>query len=177
MPRENKDFVGGILFEQMEIRGCRLCISREWNEMGESEEKLPREILSRVVKSGKEYGWRKDDAIQAIEAAMCVGLATLGGEIQFVLPEGTCELYGQGSESGKQKQGEVWADYVIRSGRECIAIVRKIVSEVDLIREGTEHFNILHEKAAQGMNLEDYLVFILYFVDQEEYQQLGQVHS
>ena len=37
--------------------------------MGEPEEKLPREILFRAVKSGREYGWRKDDAIQAIEAA------------------------------------------------------------------------------------------------------------
>jgi len=140
--------------------------------MAEPEEKLPQEILSRAVMSGRESGWRKDDVIQAIEAAARVGLATIGGEIQFVLPEGTCELYWLGYDSGEQQPGEAWANYVTRSSRECIAAIRRITSQIDLIREGTENFTLLHEEAAQGVNLEYYLVFILYFVDQEEYQLL-----
>lgn len=143
--------------------------------MGEPEEKLPREILSRVVMSGREYGWRKGDAIQAIEAAICVGLATLGGDIQFVLPEGTCDLYWMGYDSGEQQPGEVWADYVTRSGRDGITFIRRVVSEIDLIREGIENFDLLHMKAAQDVDIEDYLVFVLSFVDQDRYQQLGQM--
>ena len=61
--------------------------------MTEPEEKyLPAEILQKAILSGKEYGWKRHDFREVLEKAVKVGLGIIGGQVQFKLPDGTCEL-------------------------------------------------------------------------------------
>ena len=61
--------------------------------MIEPESALPRDLHDKAVRTGRELAWRLDDVFSVIDAAGQVGLACLGGQPQFVFPDGTCELF------------------------------------------------------------------------------------
>ena len=60
-----------------------------------AEARLPAEILAKASLRGvdDEYAWRLDDIPFVIGAARAVGLANIGGQLQFRGPEFTCECY------------------------------------------------------------------------------------
>ena len=61
--------------------------------MTEIEEKyLPAEISQKAILSGQEYGWKRTDFKEVVDKAVEVGLGIIGGQVQFKLPDGTCEL-------------------------------------------------------------------------------------
>ncbi|MHB9026376.1 MAG: hypothetical protein ACYC7E_19730 [Armatimonadota bacterium] len=136
------------------------------------EEQLPPDILRRAVRSGHEYGWRKDDVIRAIEAARDAGLATLGGQAQFVFPERIFDLYWLHYDPADWRQDETWHDYVARSARESIEIIGDILAEVDIAGEGVQSYPQLQKKLDAGVALEDHLVFIVSFVDEAYWREL-----
>ena len=43
--------------------------------------KLPKNLLDKAIKSGNEYGWRKANVLEVIEAARQIPMATIGGEV------------------------------------------------------------------------------------------------
>lgn len=135
--------------------------------MSDTEQFLPKEILAKSVLSGREYGWRREDITSAITAAATVGLANVGGEVQFVLPEGTCELYWLGFGCHDRGLGEPWDEYVSRSARETLASLENTLSQ-DLIRAGIQNFAILCENYERGVDIERYLLFIAYFMAKED---------
>jgi hypothetical protein len=138
--------------------------------MKDAESKLPTNILEKAVISGNEYGWRRPDVVAVIKAAPSSGLAVLGGQIQFVVPDGTCELYWMNFDPTDRKPEESWEAYAIRSSEETLALVDGVMS-VDLVQEGINHFGILKENQSQGLDLEQHLLFIVYFQAQEEAEQ------
>ncbi len=71
----------------------------------EPERLLPESIRRKAVMSGQEWGWRKQDILGAIVAAKGAGLANIGGQVQFVFPDGTCELYWKSYDSADRKTG------------------------------------------------------------------------
>lgn len=139
-------------------------------KMTEIEEKhLPTEILQKAIVSGKEYGWKRTDFKEVIDKAVEVGLGIIGGQVQFKLPNGTCELYWHKYESKERKSNENWKDYCLRTKEECLSQFNNIPTNTVLINEGIENFEFLKEKSKSDIELEDYLIFILYFNDLETF--------
>jgi len=133
----------------------------------EPELKLPNDILQIAIRSGNEFGWKKNDIINAIEAAKNTGLATIGGQVQFVFPDGTCELYWIEYDSDEIGNNEEWESYVQRTASECISKLKSILSTYDLIEEGKKHFEFLKKKEEAGFDLNNHLIFIVYFDEKE----------
>jgi hypothetical protein len=144
--------------------------------MTDTESILPTDVLSKAVLSGKEYGWHRQDIIDAIKAAGPVGLAVLGGQVQFVLPEGTCELYWISYDSTDRNPDEPWDSFVNRSSKETLLALDHIMSR-DLVQEGVNNFGFLKEKQSQGANIEDSLLFIAYFQTEKEAEPGGAANS
>ena len=138
--------------------------------MKDAESNLPTDILARAVMSGKEYGWRRADVVATIRVAPSVGLAVLGGQVQFVVPDGTCELYWMNFDPTERKPQEPSDTYVSRSSEETLAALQRVMSH-DLVQEGVSTFGILKQKQSQGIDLEQHLLFIVYLQTEKEAEQ------
>jgi hypothetical protein len=135
--------------------------------MKEAESQLPAGILSRAILSGREYGWRREDILEAIAAAPSAGLAVLGGQVQFVMPGTTCELYWMNYDPEERKENEIWAEYTERTAKETIKALRPVMKE-DLVQIAVDHFEVLKNAKANGVCLDDYLLFILCFQSEDD---------
>ena len=94
-------------------------------------------------------------------------LAAIGGQVQFLLDGGTCELYWQSYDSSARQDGELWPIYVARSHREVENSLNRIPPLESLVKEGLDNFAFLREKAASGLDLQKYLRFVCYFAAQD----------
>lgn len=74
------------------------------------------------------------------------GLASIGGQVQFRLPDGCCELYWINFDSNDKNQDESWNEYVVRSADEVIHKFKQVNLEFDLIDEGYKSFQFLKDK-------------------------------
>ena len=138
------------------------------DEIMESEEKyLPKEILAKAIRSGNEFGWKQVDFIHVVLAAQSAGLGITGGQVQFCLPDGTCELYWLRYDTGERQSGESWKRYCERTSRECIDQFQKLIETTHFVNVGIQNFKFLKAKASEGVDLGQYLTFILYFNDLE----------
>ncbi|MHB8968590.1 MAG: hypothetical protein ACYC5A_10285 [Thermoleophilia bacterium] len=72
----------------------------------ESEELLPASIKERVIRSGNQWGWRPEDVLDVLEAADKTGLANLGGQVQFVFPDGYANCCTSKLNSPKEEISE-----------------------------------------------------------------------
>ena len=90
-----------------------------------------------------------------------------GGQIQFKLPDGTGELYWKSYDTKEKLPTENWTNYCLRSHSEYLEQFKKFDSNDKLIKAGIDNFDIKKKKAADGVDLEPYLIFILYFTDSE----------
>ena len=139
----------------------------------DSEKYLPEKILRKASVRGKEYAWKKEDLIEAILSAKENRLASIGGQVQFRLPDGCCELYWINFDSDDKIENESWDEYVVRSADEVILKFKKINVEFDLIDEGYKSFQFLKDKVNnEGVVLSDYLCFVAYFNDEDTYYRL-----
>jgi len=127
------------------------------------EELLPPEVLRKAKRSGEELAWRKEDLESAVLAARDRGLACLGGQPQFIFPDGTCELYWVNYDPGDRKGDETWQAYVERTASQVLEAFRLRCAETDF-REEAQRFGFLKEKIAEGKaDLIDHLWFVVYF--------------
>lgn len=135
--------------------------------MQEPESLLPPEIRAGATKSGNEYGWPFDLVSDVLEAARSQDFACLGGQPQFVLPGGTCELWWENFDSSDKDATESWRDFVDRTHREVLAGFQRL-SVDDLLAEGMSKFRFLQERASEGSDLRENLIFILYFLAEQK---------
>ncbi len=138
----------------------------------ESEEMLPKAVLSKASLRGKEYAWRKDDVKEAVLAAKQQNLAILSGKVQFRTPGGICELYWLNFDPADKLDSEIWQDYVARSSTECMVNFDHLCKTTDFVKLGEEDFSVLHNMA-ETEDIGAYLCFVLYFVTEEQYKDLG----
>ena len=101
----------------------------------------------------------------AVSAAEEVGLANLGGQAQYRLPNGTCELYWMNADSADRREGESWSDYVSRSASEVREAFRDLVAEADFAAEA-RRFAFLAERLDGGEDVLPHLCFVLYFAEE-----------
>ena len=127
------------------------------------ERRLSPDLLAKAVRSGEEYGWRFEDLPTVLAQAREAGLAVLGGQVQFKLPDGTCELYWQNADATDRRDGEAWKAYVDRPHDEVQAALERLPTTELILREGLERFAFLRERAAEGVDLRRFLCFICYF--------------
>jgi hypothetical protein len=125
------------------------------------EASLPLAVMDKASLRGREYAWSLADVPEVVAAAREAGIATLGGQIQFRLPNGTCELYWRCADVGEQRTSEPWVEYVARSADEVLAGVRQL-PVTELITEGLQWREVAALHAA-GADVAEYLCFVLYF--------------
>lgn len=96
------------------------------------ERRLSKSILDKAIKSGDEFGWRQKDFSEVIEAARQNHLAIIGGQVQYVLPGGTCELYWLSYDPDKRQPNESWLTYCDRTAKECLEKFNTLVMTTDI---------------------------------------------
>jgi hypothetical protein len=133
---------------------------------------LPESLIKNAIKSGNEFGWKREDVKQALQIAKDQNLACLGGQVQFVFPKGICELYWRDYDPSERKQAETWESFVVRSCNETEIAFDKLPLESDLIADGVQNFPFLKEKKEKKIDLKNHLIFILDFISQKSYENL-----
>ncbi len=131
------------------------------------EQRLPKHILDKALKSSGEYGWRQQDFSEVIEAARKAKLAIIGGQVQYVLPDGTCELYWLSYDPADRHINEPWLTYCDRSAKECLQKFNKLIATTNIEAEALVNFPFLLDKKENGIDISKFLVFILYFDSKE----------
>ncbi|PSR52105.1 hypothetical protein AHMF7605_27030 [Adhaeribacter arboris] len=135
--------------------------------MTEEQKYLPSEIINKSTLNSHEYGWKRKDFKEVVDYAVKAGLGVVGGQVQFMFPDGTCELYWHKYDTKEKLAGESWLSYCERTKQECLEQFEALPNNLRLIEEGIEKFRFLREKSEQGVELENYLIFILYFDNSE----------
>jgi hypothetical protein len=123
---------------------------------------LPNAVLAKATLRGNEYAWAFADVEEAIVAAQSLGLATLGGQAQFRLPNGTYEMYWLDADASDFQPGEPWPTFVNRSAAEVLALFKENVTNANFLAEARQS-PILCEQIDKGTNVLDYLCFVLDF--------------
>jgi hypothetical protein len=89
-------------------------------------------------------------------------LEAKGGQAQFRLPDGTCELYWIDLAPSGRTLGEPWNQWVDRSADDAIANFRRRMAATNWQSE-IQNWEFLWEKAGKGVDVMSYLYFVLYF--------------
>ena len=119
------------------------------NILTKQEQRLPKSILDKAIKSINEFGWRQEDFLEVIEAAKQTHLAIIGGQVQYVLPDGTCELYWLSYDPTDRQLNETWLTYCDRTANECLEKFNKLIATTDIEKEALT-FPFLSDKKKNG---------------------------
>ena len=119
------------------------------------ERRLPETILNKAIKSGNEFGWRQTDFIETIEAARKLKMGIVGGQVQYVLPDGTCELYWLAYDPVERQPGEGWIKYCNRTADETIEKFKDLITKTDFEKEASS-LDFLRDKQSKGVDIDDY---------------------
>ena len=123
---------------------------------------LPPEVLETAYRSGRELGWRLGQFPDALKHAAMAGVACIGGQFQWVLPDGTCEAYWLNADAASRQPDETWPNFVKRCEQQVLAGFTQMVSSVHFDVEA-DRFEFLKAKKAQGISISEHLLFVAYF--------------
>lgn len=123
---------------------------------------LPSHLTANAIPSGREFGWRREDFPTVLHSAAAEGWACIGGQFQWVLPDGTFEAYWLNADSGPRQSGETWTAYVRRTEKEVSTGYQLLLRTTDFNTEADKS-DYLKDKKAQGVALDCYLIFVAYF--------------
>ncbi len=93
---------------------------------------LPPEVAMGAVLRDNEYGWTISKYPAALTAAERLGLACLGGQLQFRLESSIFEAYWLSADPSKRSPKELWRDYVHRSCAEVKSKFTDLVENLDV---------------------------------------------
>jgi hypothetical protein len=127
---------------------------------------IPKIILDKDVLSGNEFGCRQSDFVDVIEMARQNSLSISGGQVQYALPDVTCELYWLSYDTSDKKPNETWQTYCNRTAEECLEKFNSLIQTTDFEKEAFQNFEILRNKKQSGIDINKYKTFILYFDSQ-----------
>ena len=128
------------------------------------ERALPEEIRRKAsITPDGEYAWQMDDVREVILTARDMGLACLGGQVQFQFPDGTCEAYWISFDPADRRAGESWEEYVYRSAEEALSAFEIICRETDFRKVARQWEFIEQKMEHEGCDPADHLWFPLYF--------------
>ncbi|MEH6664296.1 MAG: hypothetical protein V7678_05550 [Brevundimonas sp.] len=131
--------------------------------MDRIEHLLPDDVVSAASQRGGEYAWRPSDIPRVIEAGRKAGLASLGGQLQFRTPDGTCECYWVDVDtSSVVSQSLSWSDRVNLSAEVALNSFEHLAEAYDFTSEGRSSFRHLQDFEAAGGDLQAVLWFVWY---------------
>jgi hypothetical protein len=133
---------------------------------------LPAIITQGATLHGKEYAWEIGAFPNALAHAEALGYGCLGGQFQFVLQDGTCEMYWLNADSSERAKGEAWSTYSRRSCSEVLSGFQRLVANTDFKKEASQ-WPVVKEAVARGLDLMSALVFVAYFVSEAEESSLS----
>jgi hypothetical protein len=132
------------------------------------EHDLPPQIAKGARMAGNELGWEVPSFPDALTNAQALGYACIGGQFQFRLDVGTCEMYWLNADSGSRKEEEPWLEYCERSCSEVKKRFEKLVLETDFLKQALEWPQI-REAMTDGFDPLQTLVFVAYFENEAEW--------
>jgi hypothetical protein len=135
-----------------------------------TDQKLPKVITQNAQLDGanNEWGWKVSFFPDALGEAKIFGYACIGGQFQFRLDDGICEMYWLNADSESRRLGETWQVYCGRSCSEVLTSFTKLVSETDFRKQALE-LKPCRDAMERGLEPLDRLVFVAYFVDEPEW--------
>ena len=136
-------------------------------------EALPPEIVGDASFDGQEYGWKISSFPTALAAAERLGFACLGGQLQFRFEASIFEMYWLNANASDRLPNELWPDYVHRSCSEVSQSFAKLLGNVDL-QKAVREWPALNAMVGNGIDASHALVFVAYFVTEEELIALPQ---
>lgn len=139
--------------------------------MKHPERHLPTFLIERATLRGNEYAWRLADIPTVIEAAREANLISIGGQLQFRMPDvGTCECYWIEVDTYKDvSQDLAWSERVTSTSRSALSQFHRLIEEFDFIAEGRKAFAPhLLTFEAQGGDLDDAVCFVWYVESEQE---------
>ena len=124
-------------------------------------------LLETAIHSGQELGWRKEQFPGVLKRAAAEGLACIGGQFQWVFPDGTCEAYWLNADASPRQAGETWSKFVARCEQQVLDGFSRLVSKVNFDAEA-DNFEFLKIKRAQGVPIAEHLLFVAYFDNEDK---------
>ena len=111
-------------------------------EVKQPELYLPQELLQRATLSGKEHAWRIGDVPSVIAATRDAGLISIGGQLQFILPDiGACECYWVEVDTYKSVPTSLpWTERVEQTAATALSDFAQLSSRFDFLAEGRRSF-------------------------------------
>jgi hypothetical protein len=129
---------------------------------------LPVQIAEGALMQGNEYGWQPSSFPTALANAPALGYACIGGQFQFRLADGICELYWLNANAKPRYEAEAWQQYCERSCAEVSTRFQKLMSETDFVKQALD-WPAVREAMAHGADALKKLVFVGYFTDEAEW--------
>ena len=130
--------------------------------------RLPAPILQRASLRGNEYAWAVADIPLVIGAAREAGLVSIGGQLQFRLPDnGTCECYWIQVDTYKTVAKDLpWASRVTMTADVALRDFAELRANYDFFGEGKRSF-APHLKAIEdnGGDPAKTMCFVWYLLD------------
>jgi len=128
---------------------------------------LPSKIVAGASVSGNEYGWSIASFPEALRNAEALQFACIGGQFQFRVDKGICEMYWLDADASDQRADEPWVEYCNRSCVEVRQRFQQVVATTDFRKEAL-NWPILKAKVDAGFDIESSVVFVAYFVEESE---------
>lgn len=125
---------------------------------------LPDAIRSAACRSGNEWGWRPEAIPLVIDEAEKAGLLNIGGQLQFLMPEGTYEYYWIEVDTlADEPKDLAWTERVARAATSARQKMADISCRFDFMEEGRKAFPASFEAyEAAGGDVRDLICFIWY---------------
>jgi hypothetical protein len=137
-----------------------------------TEHELPPQVVEGARIAGNEYGWQIPSFPDALANAEALGYACIGGQFQFRLDGGTCEMYWLSADSNPRELGESWLAFSRRSCSEVKSGFEKLLTETDFVKQAMEWLPV-REAMKEGLDPIQKLVFVAYFVGEAEWPIFG----
>jgi hypothetical protein len=136
-----------------------------------SEQALPPDILQRASLAGNEYAWRIQDIPDVITAARVANLISVGGQLQFRLPDGgTCECYWVDVDTYKSVDKALpWTERVSRTAEVALCDFEALQQRFDFIAEARVGFKpYLDALVAEGRDPANSMCFVWYVLSEAD---------
>lgn len=125
---------------------------------------LPDTLRSAACRSNRERGWHPETIPLVIDEAEKLSLLNVGGQLQFLMPQGTCECYWiEVNALRGEPDGLIWAERVAFAARAARQQMVDISRCYDFVEEGRKAFaDPFAAYEAAGGNIRDRMCFIWY---------------
>jgi hypothetical protein len=139
-----------------------------WNlgRLEREEHRLSVQIREKAIESGNEFGWKQQDFKEVIEIARQVPMAIIGGQVQYVFNDGTCELYWLSYDPDERQENEDWLTFCNRTAIQANEKFDKLIIETYFEKEALT-FDFIKSKKKIGVDIEKHRIFIIHFSDNE----------